>query len=347
MWRRRLEVEGADAHQPVHAVLALEVAVGVRAAHGEGGALDPRLLARPGGRAAPPRSRAARAQRRYMRSSISAQSCDSVPPAPGWMARMAFFSSSAPESLSCSSSLLELGLQAVEEAVELGSSPRPPPAARARCASSLGVGAQPVQGLERAARCRGASGGSWRSWPGCPRTRAPASGGRSRTARARGRLPQRYPRRLASCSARVSIVAGRREAIMVGLLRAKYSATPRRAKKVERCRRDRPTIWVMAICAAEADEAQPRHDPGYKAIFSQRAMVEELLRGFVPGIGSNGSTSPPSKRSATASSPTTCASATATSSGACGSAGMETAGSTSTCCWSSSPPPTPSWPCGC
>ena len=27
---------------------------------------------------------------RYMRSSISAQSCDSVPPAPGWMVTMAF-----------------------------------------------------------------------------------------------------------------------------------------------------------------------------------------------------------------------------------------------------------------
>ena len=31
------------------------------------------------------------AQRRYMRMSICAQSCDSVPPAPAWMERMAFF----------------------------------------------------------------------------------------------------------------------------------------------------------------------------------------------------------------------------------------------------------------
>jgi hypothetical protein len=30
-------------------------------------------------------------------------------------------------------------------------------------------------------------------------------------------------------------------------------------------------------------KAPPRHDPGYKAIFSQRTMVKELLRGFVHG----------------------------------------------------------------
>ena len=29
--------------------------------------------------------------------------------------------------------------------------------------------------------------------------------------------------------------------------------------------------------------AAPRHDPGYKAIFSHRTMVEEMLRGFVHG----------------------------------------------------------------
>ena len=37
-------------------------------------------------------------QRRYMRSSISAQSCDSVPPAPAWTARMALRLSYSPES---------------------------------------------------------------------------------------------------------------------------------------------------------------------------------------------------------------------------------------------------------
>ncbi len=39
------------------------------------------------------------AQRRYMRSSISAQSCDSVPPAPGLMVTMAFVRSCSPPSI--------------------------------------------------------------------------------------------------------------------------------------------------------------------------------------------------------------------------------------------------------
>src|SRR5437879_1497479 len=42
-------------------------------------------------------------QRRYMRMSICAQSCDSVPPAPGWMERMAAFASCGPESITFSS----------------------------------------------------------------------------------------------------------------------------------------------------------------------------------------------------------------------------------------------------
>src|ERR1043165_5195223 len=42
-------------------------------------------------------------KRRYMRRSISAQSCDSVPPAPGWMETMASRSSCSPESFMVSS----------------------------------------------------------------------------------------------------------------------------------------------------------------------------------------------------------------------------------------------------
>jgi predicted transposase YdaD len=33
----------------------------------------------------------------------------------------------------------------------------------------------------------------------------------------------------------------------------------------------------------EGKDASPRHDPGYKRIFSHRKMVEELIRGFLPG----------------------------------------------------------------
>ena len=43
------------------------------------------------------------AQRRYMRTSIWAQSWDSVPPAPGWMETMAFFTSWAPDRIIFSS----------------------------------------------------------------------------------------------------------------------------------------------------------------------------------------------------------------------------------------------------
>ena len=43
------------------------------------------------------------AQRRYMRMSIWAQSCDSVPPAPGWMERIAFLRSSGRERMTFSS----------------------------------------------------------------------------------------------------------------------------------------------------------------------------------------------------------------------------------------------------
>src|ERR1041385_6896135 len=42
-------------------------------------------------------------KRRYMRRSISAQSCDSVPPAPGWMETMSSRSSCSPESFMLSS----------------------------------------------------------------------------------------------------------------------------------------------------------------------------------------------------------------------------------------------------
>ena len=61
---------------------AEQQAVGVLAGHGDGGALDAGVLARlesTTSRLKPRRSN----HRRYMRSSISAQSCDSVPPAPG------------------------------------------------------------------------------------------------------------------------------------------------------------------------------------------------------------------------------------------------------------------------
>jgi len=81
-------VERRKAHQAVYAVLRLQVTGGVIAVNGDGDALDTGLFT--GGEVEhlgtePRRS----AQRRYMRISISAQSCDSVPPAPAWIVRMA------------------------------------------------------------------------------------------------------------------------------------------------------------------------------------------------------------------------------------------------------------------
>ena len=66
----------------------LQIAVGVLPGDLDGGRLDARLLARQqvDDLGLEPR---ALAQRRYMRMSICAQSCDSVPPAPGWMERIA------------------------------------------------------------------------------------------------------------------------------------------------------------------------------------------------------------------------------------------------------------------
>jgi predicted transposase YdaD len=37
----------------------------------------------------------------------------------------------------------------------------------------------------------------------------------------------------------------------------------------------------MATREREGKGQPPRHDPGYKSLFSHRIMVEELLRGFV------------------------------------------------------------------
>ena len=90
-------VEGGDADQAVDADFAGEQAEGVLAVDGEGGGFDAGffggLVVVDFGRK-PWRS----AQRRYMRRSMSAQSCDSTPPAPGWMVMMALRWSLSPES---------------------------------------------------------------------------------------------------------------------------------------------------------------------------------------------------------------------------------------------------------
>ena len=83
VWRRLAWSKRRDAHQAMHADLAGQQPVGVFAIDAEGRRLDARFVARLIFVHAAWRSPARSAQRRYMRISISAQSCDSVPPAPG------------------------------------------------------------------------------------------------------------------------------------------------------------------------------------------------------------------------------------------------------------------------
>ena len=84
-----LRVVGRDAHKSMDAALGAQVAVGPAALDADGDALEARLLALELVDDLGPSSGAAVAQRRYMRSSISAQSVASVPPAPAVMVRIA------------------------------------------------------------------------------------------------------------------------------------------------------------------------------------------------------------------------------------------------------------------
>ena len=83
---RRVERRQPD--EPVHAALGLQDPVRVLAAHLDGRRLEAGLLPGLASSTSVPNPRSA-AQRRYMRRSISAQSCASVPPVPAWISRIA------------------------------------------------------------------------------------------------------------------------------------------------------------------------------------------------------------------------------------------------------------------
>ena len=96
--------------------------------------------------------------------------------------------------------------------------------------------------------------------------RPPASAGRSPTARVRGRRPQRYPRRLVSCSARVSIlllhfVSDHAGLLRACLVRAKYTAKPRpaRAEQRHQPRRAAERREVASAQHPGADDALAEH----------------------------------------------------------------------------------------
>jgi hypothetical protein len=98
-----VRIERRLAHQPMHAGFGLQPAVGVVALDAEGGALDAgHFAAADFQQLGFPAARSA--QRRYMRSSISAQSCASVPPAPAWMSTKALAPSILPENMRWNSS---------------------------------------------------------------------------------------------------------------------------------------------------------------------------------------------------------------------------------------------------
>ncbi len=86
------------------------------------------------------------------------------------------------------------------------------------------------------------------------------------------------------------------------------------------------------------------HDTSYKLLFSHHEMVADLVRGFVREDWVAALDFDTLERVREMASATTWASAQTTSSGAC--AGVSV-GSTSICCWSSSPPSTACWRFGC
>ena len=112
----RRAVIGTDADQPVYTALVLGVAVGVFAAHLQSGRFDARLLADECSISStlyPRRS----AQRWYMRRSISAQSCDSVPPAPAWTSTKVSLPSASPAKSAATLSRSARSTRASREAV--------------------------------------------------------------------------------------------------------------------------------------------------------------------------------------------------------------------------------------
>jgi hypothetical protein len=68
--------------------------------------------------------------------------------------------------------------------------------------------------------------------------------------------------------------------------RDRLSHPPRKPISGGRLQDKRPFFRLymgMKRVHRDGKEAQPRHDPGYKRIFSHRTMVKELIRGFLPG----------------------------------------------------------------
>ena len=157
---------------------------------------------------------------RYMRSSISAQSCDSVPPAPGWMVTMALARSCSPPSIFLVSAASTSGCELVERRAAK-SAATSSPAVRPLDQHAEIVDAAPQRIAQRRGRPRPGAGAASPSAPrpGCSRSRAAAdlrsSSASCSSRRAPSKIASAVPRRAASdlvsankiieCSATVSL----------------------------------------------------------------------------------------------------------------------------------------------
>ena len=200
MCRRACGVVRTDAHQAVHAVLAVQVAVGVGAAHREGGALDARFFA-----------------------VLAVEELDVVAlllrPAQvhahqhlGPVLRLGAAGAGVDRE---DRVLVVVGTRELELELERPSSRAEPldEAFELGVGLALGdelapgrelfpVGAQAVQGSEPASRSDGAAGGSGRFRPACSRSPVPAFAGRCPAGRPLGRPAQRYPRKVGAAGHR-------------------------------------------------------------------------------------------------------------------------------------------------
>ena len=131
-------------------------------------------------------------QRRYMRSSISAQSCDSVPPAPGWMVTMALLRSCSPPSIFLISPVSTPAANRRGRGRSRLRRPRPVRAIRRARPDRRSRLAQPVAAARRPARDGGGAAAPSAPRPGPSRNRrprcAPRAGSAPRCGRAASKI---------------------------------------------------------------------------------------------------------------------------------------------------------------
>ena len=183
-------VEGRDPDQPVDAALRGEEPVCVLALGDEGGRLDAGLLPCEASSISTWKPRRS-AQRRYMRRSISAQSWESVPPAPERTVTTASPASYSPLKRRASSRVGQPGLDRAELRLELRGELGSSSAASRQLVEIGRVGLERAEVFEPPLRARVLGGDLDARAPGRPRSPAPASRLRAALPRPRVRPGQR------------------------------------------------------------------------------------------------------------------------------------------------------------